>query len=246
MSKTLKEVLIGIFIIIGIVIFIFMTAWFRGKIGSGKEKDYKVYFDNVSGLRVGDPVEVLGLVKGRVKGMRLEDNRIMVIISLSQDVKLTKAAKFAIRSLSYIGGDKYLLVSPGIGEPATDKTLFYGENESLNLEQTFLKLDRLIDSLAPLKLGSELTKTKDELIAGLRNELKPVATSIPELTGILNRMAVKFDSLGNLLIKESTVKELFTSKELYDEILATNRQLQDLIKDIKANPQRYIQLRLFK
>lgn len=246
MSKTLKEVLIGIFIILGIVIFIFMTAWFRGRIGAGNEKDYTVYFDNVSGLRIGDPVEVLGVIKGRVKDLKLEDNQVRATISLNQDVKLTKQANFAIRSLSYIGSDKYLFVIPGDGEIVSDNTIFYGENQSLNLELTFQKIDRLIDSLRTIKLGAAIDKTKDELILAIRQELKPFATSVSELTDVLIRLSVKFDTLSNLLTKESTVKELLTSKELYNGVLATNRELQELIKDIKANPQKYIQLRLFR
>jgi phospholipid/cholesterol/gamma-HCH transport system substrate-binding protein len=249
MSRTLKEVLIGIFILLAIVIFVFMTAWFSGKIGTGKERLYKVYFDNISGLKIGDPVEVLGMIKGRVKGMKLENNQVLVTVSLSPDVKLTKAAKFSIRSLSYIGSDKYLFVEPGTGEPVADKTVFYGANESLNLELTFLKIDNLIDSLRSIKLGAELNKTKDallEAIRGLPQAVKPFASTVTELVVVLEKMSVKFDSLSNLLTKESTVKELLTSKDLYNEILNTNRQLQDLIKDIKANPQKYIQLRLFK
>jgi phospholipid/cholesterol/gamma-HCH transport system substrate-binding protein len=249
MSRGVKEVLIGIFLVLAIVIFIFMTAWFGGKIGSGKVRYYKVYFDNISGLKVGDPVEVLGMIKGRVKGMKLENNQVLVTVSLSLDVKLTKDAKFSIRSLSYIGSDKYLFVEPGAGEPVADKTVFYGANESLNLELTFLKIDNLLDSLKPLQLGGEFNKIKDELlqaVRGLPQTVKPFATSVSELTTMLEKLSVKFDSLSSLLTKESTVKELLTSKDLYNEILATNRQLQDLIKDVKANPQKYIQLRLFK
>jgi phospholipid/cholesterol/gamma-HCH transport system substrate-binding protein len=249
MSRGLKEVLIGFFIVFAIVIFIMMTAWFQGKIGSSKGKNFKVYFDNVSGLKIGDPVEVLGMIKGRVKSMKLENNQVMVMVSLSPDVKLTKDAKFSIRSLSYIGSDKYLFVEPGAGEPAQQGVGFYGENESFNLELTFLKIDNLIDSLKPLQLGTELSKTKDELfeaVRGLPQAVKPFASSVSELTTMLEKLSVKFDSLSNLLTKESTVKELLTSKDLYNEILATNRQLQDLIKDVKANPQKYIQLRLFK
>jgi phospholipid/cholesterol/gamma-HCH transport system substrate-binding protein len=246
MSRVLKNVLIGVFVLFGIGLFIFMTAWFCGKIGSGKGQDFRVYFDDVSGLKTGDPVEVLGMVKGRVRGMRLEDNRVVVIVALSTGVKITTDTKFAIRSLSYLGSDKYVFVTPGAESPASTKAVFYGNNESLNLEQTFLKIDRLLDSLAPLKLGAELNKIKNEFVAAIRSELKPFAGSVPELTTVFSRLSVKFDSLSNLLTKESTVKELLTSKELYNEVIATNRQLQDLIKDIKANPQRYIQLRLFK
>ena len=249
MNRSFKEVLIGIFIILAIVIFVLMTAWFGGKIGYGKEKYYKVYFDNVSGLKIGDPVEVLGMIKGRIKGLKLEDNQVMVMVALSPDVKLSEAAKFSIRSLSYIGTDKYLSVMPGMGEPVPANTLFYGENESLDLERTFLKVDNLLDSLKSLNLGTELNKTKDELLKVVRDlpqTVKPFTSSINELTAVLEKISVKFDTLGNLLTKESTVKELLTSKDLYNELLTTNRQLQDLIKDIKANPQKYIHLRLFK
>ncbi len=249
MSRTLKAISIGIFICLAIIIFILLVGWLSGKFGSGKGKTFKVYFDNVSGLKIGDPVEVLGVIKGRIKGMKLEDNKVLVIIALSADVKLTSNAKFAIRSLSYIGSDKYLFIEPGTGEPVSPKTLFYGENESLNLELTFLKIDKLIDSLRPMQLGAELSKAKEEMleaVRGLPQTVKPFATSITELTVVLEKLAVKFDSFSNLLTKQSTVRELLTSKELYDELLKTNSQLQDLIKDLKANPQKYIQLRLFK
>jgi phospholipid/cholesterol/gamma-HCH transport system substrate-binding protein len=249
MSRGFKEVLIGIFIVLAVAIFIFMTAWFGGRIDFSRERYFKIYFDNISGLKVGDPVEVLGMIKGRVKGMKLENNQVLVTVSLSSDVKLTNDAKFSIRSLSYIGSDKFLFVEPGMGEPVADKTVFYGENESLNLEQTFLKIDNLLDSLKPLRLGGEFNKIKDELLEAVRNlpqAAKPFVTSVSDLTLVLEKISVKFDSLSNLLRKESTVKELLTSKDLYDEILTTNRQLQDLLKDIKDHPQKYIQLRLFK
>ncbi|MEO0114416.1 MAG: MlaD family protein [candidate division WOR-3 bacterium] len=242
----IKTVAIIGFIVIAIVGFFLMLAWFSGKFGLRQEKLYRIYFDNVSGLKVGDPVEVLGLVKGRVKTMQLEGDKVKVTIALSPEVKLTKDTKFAIRSLSYIGSDKYLFVKPGIGEPVPANSLFWGENESLNLELTFQKLDRLIDSLRPLQLGSTLNKTKDELINAIQSELKPFAGSVMNLTEVLSQLASRLDSLNDLLTKESTVKELLTSKEFYNELLTTNRQLQDLLQDIKNNPQKYIQLRLFK
>lgn len=241
-----KLIAIVIFVIVAVAGFFLMLAWFSGRFGLHPGKIYRIYFDNVSGLKVGDPVEVLGLVKGRVKSMQLDDDKVMVTIALSPEVKLTKDSKFAIRSLSYIGSDKYLFVKPGLGEPVLANSLFWGENESLNLELTFQKINQLIDSLRPLQLGTALNKTKDDLINAIQGELKPFAISITELTKILDRLASKFDSLNNLLTKESTVKELLTSKELYNELLTTNRQLQDLLKDFKSNPQKYIQLRLFK
>uniref|UniRef100_A0A7C6E9I8 MCE family protein n=1 Tax=candidate division WOR-3 bacterium TaxID=2052148 RepID=A0A7C6E9I8_UNCW3 len=252
MNRQLKGFAITLFVILSIGIFILMVSWFSGLLEVGPRRasnTYHIYFDNVSGLKIGDPVEVLGVIKGRVKKMRLEDNRVMVTVALSSEIKLTKGAKFAIRSQSYIGSDKYLFVNPGVGEPVSPNFIFNGENESLNLEVTFSKIDNLIDNLMALKLGTELIKTKDELlqaVQSLRESFKPFGTSVSELTFVLEGISVKFDSLTDLLTQESTIKELLSSKELYNELLTTNRQLQDLIKDIKTNPQKYIQLRLFK
>lgn len=248
MSRKVKGLLITIFFILALAIFFLMLIWFSGKIGYRQAKVYKIYFANVSGLKVGDPVEVLGVIKGRVKAIKLEDNQVLVLIDLAKDVRLKRDAKISIRSLSYIGSDKYLFIQPGIGETTTNHTLFYGENESLNLEATFLKIDQLIDSLGLHQLGDEFKRAKDELIQAVHNLptfVQPFTFSLTRLIYTLEKLSTKFDSLNTLLNSESTIKELLSSKELYNELLNTNRQLQDLLNDIKVNPQKYIKLRLF-
>ncbi len=51
--------------------------------------------------------------------------------------------------------------------------------------------------------------------------------------------------LGKLSDEEGTVHHLLTEKELYERLVRTTGQIDSLLYDIRKNPGRYFQFRLF-
>ena len=247
MNRRVRDFIVSLFVIFGVLLAIFAFFWFSGRMGTRYKKVVRVYFPDVSGLKTGDRVDVLGITKGRIAGMELDGERgVRVSVALSGDVLLRRNARFAVRSLSYLGSDRYLIVHPGYGELADDTTTFSGVNEVLDLETTFLRLDRLIATIDPQDLTAELRQTREEFIRLINQRLRGLDSGFIVTSSSIERLAVIVDSLTTMLNQESTARKLLTSPELYEELVRTSRQLQELMADIKEHPEKYFRLRLFR
>ncbi len=252
MKRTAREALVVLFVLAGIGLAVFAYFWFSGRIEGSRRRVVTVMFDDVTGLRVGDPVEIVGIPKGRVASIALDGRSVRCRVAIDRDVVLAEDTRFAIRSVSYLGSDRYLMVKPGEGAAAPDGFVFRGYNEALDLEETFLRVDRMLSKFNPEELGEELQEAATELMATIEGELGRFNAEVGEFNGSFARavdevehLSGNLDSLAALLRSESTAGKLFTSRELYDEVCATNRQLQALIVDIKENPKRYFKISVF-
>ena len=110
-----KELLAGIFVIIGIIALSYLTIKLgRMEIGNGDGYELSAQFSSVSGLRTGATVEIAGVRVGRVSDIRLgeDGNSALVIFQVSKQVKLTDDAIVSVRTAGLIG-DKYLDIAPG-------------------------------------------------------------------------------------------------------------------------------------
>jgi len=252
MRRRTREIIVLLFVLAGIALGVFAYFWFSGHIEGGRRRNVTVFFDDVTGLRVGDPVEVFGIPKGRVASIALDGRRVRCRVSIDRDVRLTGDTRFAIRSVSYLGSDRYLMVTLGSGEAIGESHVFEGQNEALDLEETFLRLDRMIDKLNPEELGENLRAAAADLMATIDGQLSRFNSEVGRFNGSfaeavdeVEHLSGNLDSLAALLKSESTAGRLFTSPELYDEVCATSRQLQELIADIRQNPRRYFKISVF-
>ncbi|NPV13695.1 MCE family protein [candidate division WOR-3 bacterium] len=247
MRRRVRDLLVTVFVLIGILLGLFGYFWFSGRSFHRRLKVVRVYFNDVAGLRVGDRVDVLGITKGKVVGLKLDGKKgVEVLVGLERDVPLTQDTRFAIRSLSYLGSDRYLAVTPGIGPDADETVVFQGVNEVLDLETTVARLDRILSEIDPDVLTEELRRTREDLLRIINSRLAGFDSGFVTTNKSLARLGTVLDSMVLLLNKESTAKKLLTSPELYDELLKTSRQLQELIADLKSHPERYFRLRIFK
>lgn len=113
MKKASLEIIVGLFVLIGLGCLIYLAVhlgeveWFGG--------GYRVVaeFYNISGLKVGAPVEVAGVEVGRVENIEVtKDNMARVVLNLNRGVIVHEDAIASIRTKGIIG-DKYVKLSPG-------------------------------------------------------------------------------------------------------------------------------------
>lgn len=246
MNRRWRDLIVSLFILGGVILAIAGYLWFSGRLTTKRERTIRIYFPDVSGLKVGDRVDVLGITKGRVKAVRLNGERgVEVTVVLERDVRLTEGTRFVVRSLSYLGSDRYLAITPGKGRVVADSIGFQGENEVLDMETTFLRLNQLLNIVDPAVLSNELRQTRDEILGLVSIRLKGLDSGFVFTSANIQRLTMVVDSLTVLLRRESTVKKMLTSSEIYDELLKTTKQLQDLMLDIKNHPEKYFRLRIF-
>ncbi len=248
MNRRIRDVLVVVFVLGGIGLAIFAYVWFSGRMAGHYGRIYTVRFRDVAGLKLGDPVQVLGIEQGKVVKIELVGDHVEVKVAVARGFQPTTDTRFAVRSISYLGGDRYLMVTPGDSAPAAPDHVFQGINESLELETTFLKLDRLLTELNPTELSGQLSKSAGELVGTIKTALDSVRRDFSGTAGNLSRLAVRLDTFIQIIDTNSTAGKLVRSGELYDEVRQTNTELKGLIVDIKAHPDKYVKVKfsLFK
>lgn len=123
MIQTRTEILVGIFVLVGIACLGYLAVRL-GKIEVLGTRGYVVYADfaSVAGLKIGDPVEIAGVKVGRVESIDLADDRARLGLRIEDKVKLQEDVIASVRARGLIG-DKFVLISPG----AADRILAPGE-----------------------------------------------------------------------------------------------------------------------
>lgn len=244
MGKQLKATFVGIFIIIGLGLFIFLYTWFSGRIGLRNTYDMIVLFDDVIGLRVGDPVMVYGLEKGKVKDLRIDQGKIRTVLAVDRKIVIPEDSKISIKSISYLGADRYVKIVPG----TSDKTdsIYYGKSGGLDLEGLASQLDSLMLAIKNLNLGDfDLNKIATRLTNNMNKSLHDLNKTVKGPSEKIENLAERLDSLTTLMTGDGTMGKLIKSDDLYEEVRQTNQALKSLIEDIEQNPQKYINIKVF-
>lgn len=249
MAKQIKTTLVGIFIIAGIILFVVLYTWLSGKISMRNTYDIVVYFQDVTGLKTGDPVLIYGIEKGKVKALDIDSGRVRVVLAIERDLILPEDSKIAVRSISYIGSDRFVKITPGKGSKKA--VVYQGENETLDLEALVPQFDSLLSFIKELRpeeltdMVTRLSKSIDKSIKELSSMLKQPTKKLGDVIDKIDHMVDELDSLSVLLKGDGTVGRLLKSDELYQEVRETNQELKELIKDIRENPQKYINVKIF-
>jgi len=117
MKKYTNETIAGIFVLIGLLCVGYMTVKL-GDVSLLGDNNYALYarFTSVSGLRVGNPVEMLGLEIGQVAKFEMDQDTQQAIAELKirNEIKIYDDAIASIKTAGLIG-DKYVLIDPGGG-----------------------------------------------------------------------------------------------------------------------------------
>lgn len=108
-----QEVGVGALVLAGLTLFVVGLFWFSGRSITHKGVTTSVVFDNVAGLKEGDPVLVSGVKVGRVAKVNLQRvGRVTVTLELSGAVRPRTDAAAVIASLDFFG-TKFVDYFPG-------------------------------------------------------------------------------------------------------------------------------------
>jgi phospholipid/cholesterol/gamma-HCH transport system substrate-binding protein len=117
MKKYSKETLVGIFVVIGLACIGYMTVKL-GNVGFFGDSTYALFakFHTVTGLREGNPVNMLGLEIGRVHkfSMDQENQVVQVEFKINKGIEIFDDAIASVKTEGLIG-DKYVAIDPGGG-----------------------------------------------------------------------------------------------------------------------------------
>lgn len=109
-----QEVGVGGLVLLGLMVFVIGMFWLTGRSLSGKGITARVAFTNVAGLKVGDPVMVSGVQRGRVAAVTLDRvGHVTVTLQLVNSEDRPKIdATATVRAGDFFGG-RYIDYFPG-------------------------------------------------------------------------------------------------------------------------------------
>lgn len=107
------QLIVGIFAILGIIALAILSLSL-GKLTLLPRPGYTLYasFDNISGLKTGDQVQLAGVQVGKIVQIELKDLRARVAMRVDDGVPIDKDAIASIKTSGIIG-DKYVSIALG-------------------------------------------------------------------------------------------------------------------------------------
>ena len=115
MKKYHHETMAGLFVLIGLICVGYLTVKL-GNVHLWGSDSYPLYarFNSVSGLRIGNSIEMLGLEIGEIAGFTMDQEKSVVVAELRirKPIKVYDDAIASIKTAGLIG-DKYVSIDPG-------------------------------------------------------------------------------------------------------------------------------------
>ena len=212
-SISLRQVRVGLFVLIAIAVLVFLVLNASGDINPfSKKLHVRARFIDANGLREGSEVRLAGVRVGKVERIvLLEPSPVpdaprveaQMVIDASIDgrpanERIRSDSQAQQGSPSLLGNEMLINITPGtaVGQPVQDNAIL--PSSSSNTVNDFAK--------SGTDLSQRLSKLSDE-ISGIVQEVK--------------------DGKG-------TVGRLFTDEALYNNLNATIRETEDVMKDIRG------------
>jgi len=139
------EILVGIFVVLGLSAFVAMALNISNLNSLSSDKGYSVtaQFENIGGLRTRAKVTLSGVVVGRVQEISYdkESFRAVVTLNINSDIDYLPEDTQASIYTSGLLGEQYISLEPG----AEDEVLKNGSN--ITLTQSAVVLEEVIGKL---------------------------------------------------------------------------------------------------
>ncbi len=136
MEKTKLELIVGAFVLVGIVCLGYLSIKLgKLEVIGGDLYEVDAQFNSASGLKPGATVEIAGVEVGRVKSIVLKEDRAMVKLAVQNGTKLYSDTIASIKTRGIIG-EKFLALSPGGGgDPLKVGDMIRDTESGLDLEE---------------------------------------------------------------------------------------------------------------
>ncbi|MCP3676073.1 MAG: MCE family protein [Deltaproteobacteria bacterium] len=210
MIKLTSEAKVGLFVILGILLLVYMSLKIGG-VRIGKSDGYELFvrFDSVAGLDKDSSVRVAGVEIGRVKQITLDGNKAKLTLMVKKDTRI--GADFvAVLTTQGVLGERYLELIPG-----SPNAPLIEPGGTITRTQQYIDLEKFItilgDAAADIKEVSSSLAGVFGGVAGERN-LRDIVVNLGELTRRMNRIVAANEerigrTLGNFEIFSRLLKD---------------------------------------
>jgi len=164
MNSYQKTAAVGLFVIIGAILFLGGALWLRGK--SLGKAEVNILYADIGNLKEGAPVRISGAPVGRATEIVYQgEGKVAVGVKFSEKVIVRQGATASITSVGMLG-DEVIMLEPGNGEP-----LALGDTIKGTIAVGVFDKAAIIADQAAQTLTKVNAMLDPKLIADLRNTL---------------------------------------------------------------------------
>jgi len=211
-NKINTEFRVGVFTIIGILILALSYSWFTDVFTNKKHTNIEASFTNAGNIENGCDVTILGVKRGKVSGIRIEDNLVILSLKVALEEALLEGTRFIINEVDMMG-DVQVEIIPGSGK------------------QTLV-----LENIQNGEVKHGMTALMSEMGTVVK-DLKMIIGSIGAEDGILNGAKAFIDTSLNFVeeLKDSFNRNSQNIDQLITESAEVSKQLSELVERNEEN-----------
>jgi len=186
------EAKVGVFVIVGIALLVFMSLKVGG-LRIGKREGYTLYatFDSAAGIDPNASVKIAGVEVGRVDKITLTGNKARIALRMRPEVQVGEDFTATLKSTGLLG-EKYLELVPGRGTGA-----FLKDGEDIMLTGKPVDIENFMTSLAEVTVDlKKISASLGGALGGPEGEatIKKIVGNMEEITSNVNTIINTNDS----------------------------------------------------
>lgn len=243
MQKLSPEAKVGLLVIVGSMILLYMT-FAVGKYQFGEKRGYilQADFDSVAGLKEKSPVQMAGVKIGVVEKVELADSRARVSMRIEPDIRIKRGTQAMIKTQGLLG-EKYIEFVPiqyAPSQPSGEQSSYYQTDERVEATISPSDVDKLIGQLSAISddikqvtgslrqvFGTERgARSMEDILSDLRQTMANVKDFSRTLRGDGGELVMRLNELvanlnnvvsenrDNLKVTMENVREASKSAEL--------------------------------
>ncbi|TKJ44232.1 hypothetical protein CEE36_00370 [candidate division TA06 bacterium B3_TA06] len=247
-----REIAAGLFLFFGLLILLFGINWLKDYWSLRKTYEVKVRLKDVGGLRMSDPVDVAGVIKGKVTDVEIGKKDIMLTLNIEEDIDIPIDSRITMRTRSLFTGEKYIKVDLGESDiMARDTNIvfkgMYIDDFSLeHLQRTLIRIEGLLSEVEMEGIQTAVEEGITDLFDEAKRGIKPVVDRGEKMGQAIDDLASSAQSLDSILTRlqrgEGSLGRLMGDDTVYVNLKEATEELKILIKDIRENPERYLKV----
>lgn len=235
------ELKVGITAIVGIVLLVWIIGWAKNISFIEKNVNYKIEFDNVSGLEIGDNVTINGVRKGSVETIAVTGSTVLVEVAIEKDVLLPEDSGFYVTMLDLMGGKK-IEIRPGKSSKMINPEVIQKGEFQFDVAEVMSFVGRAGEGIPAImsKIDTALTAInsylQDEEIKGdVKSGLKNLVALASDFRSLISEQRGQIDHLLKNSIKLTENADSLTNtasvfiKENQDSIATSIKNLNKLL-----------------
>jgi phospholipid/cholesterol/gamma-HCH transport system substrate-binding protein len=278
MKEKRNELIVGIVVSCGILLFVLGIVWGRKTDVFSNSKRIRARFDDIRGLEKGDAVMVRGMQQGEVERILLRPDYIELTMRIKEGIPVYSDSRATVEDRDLMGGKQVRLELGNGPEPLKDGDFLQGR-ATLAMGDVLSSGSRLIAGIDSIifRLGTvtdpkrmnavmknvegatAMTRTiLDEnrlmirstlaQIESITRRLREDSTAVragKSVTRLDSCLSVVYRLVREVEREDGSLKRFVRDRALYDHLVKTSADLDSLVSDIKAHPNKYIHVSVF-